>query len=82
MADWTCFCFTSKAISIIISLMPGHLLKISKFTVCYTLLVMGKHFAIDNTVSLRQGPKGGLPGALEPWSPEISAVEPGARSFY
>lgn len=24
-------------------------------------------------------PKG---GSLEPWSPEISAVEPGARSFY
>ena len=21
-------------------------------------------------------------GSLEPWSPEISAVEPGARSFY
>ena len=27
-----------------------------------------------------QGPKGG--GSLEPWSPEISAVEPGALSFY
>ena len=26
-----------------------------------------------------QGPKG---GSLEPWSPEISAVEPGALSFY
>ena len=31
-----------------------------------------------------QGPKGGggvVPGALEPWSPEISALEPGALSF-
>lgn len=53
LADWTCSCFTSKPISIIMFLRPGHLLKISKFTVCYTLLIMGKHFAINNTVSLR-----------------------------
>ena len=29
-----------------------------------------------------QGPKVGEGGSLEPWSPEISAVEPGALSFY
>ena len=34
---------------------------------------------IDSVVRV---PKGGVPGALEPWSPEISAVEPGALSFY
>ena len=30
-------------------------------------------------VNLIRVPKG---GSLEPWSPEISVVEPGARSFY
>ena len=29
-----------------------------------------------------QGLKGGVPGALELWSSERSALEPGARSFY
>ena len=51
----------------------------------YLALENSRHFTTPQLVSRKmtsQGPKGGVPGALEPWSPEISAVEPGALPFY